>query len=187
MNFLSEKYNEKLFRMKTIGDGSCFFHSICQSISPLYRKLSDNKKMKFVKEFRKQLSEKLLDTNGDVTWYESLGNGSYREFSKNCDEIKLKNMIDELNSDEYVSNIYNEFISEVLNINIFLLDQNNKDVYYTGDDNKLLYKKRNSIILIYIDEDSHYENVCLLEEKNLKTVFEWESKIIKKIKKRFNV
>ena len=65
----------------------------------------------------------------------------------------------ELDSDRPVDNAYNEFISDQLNKDIYILDAVTQDVYMTGSDDNVLYKDRPSIVLMYLP--GHYELVGL--------------------------
>jgi hypothetical protein len=64
----SEDYT--FVRIGTIGEGSCFFHSVYESIDPEYRKLSKDKKKKFIIKKR----EELVDS---ITMNEFLYYGDY--------------------------------------------------------------------------------------------------------------
>lgn len=58
-------------RTGTLGDGSCFFHSLLYGIDPEYKNASSDKKYKIVKDLRKRLSQSL-----DIYEWEKLGNGN---------------------------------------------------------------------------------------------------------------
>ena len=48
--------NKTLIRTGTVGDGSCFFHSILTSLSGTYRKSDTSIKQRYIKRFRKKIS-----------------------------------------------------------------------------------------------------------------------------------
>jgi len=66
------------------------------------------------------------------------------------------------------------------------------DVYITGNDSDILYKKRPSIVLLYLP--GHYELIGIMESKidskntgkTIKTLFEPNHQLIEAIRKRYN-
>lgn len=176
-----EYQNLKLIH--TIADGNCFFHAIVNAIDSDYCKIDNNKKIKTVIEKRKYLSEMLekKDKNNKII-YDNLSRGNLKQMSKFVDEYKLENMKKTLNSNSYVSNLYNEFISNILNIDIYILDKKTEDVYITGDDMNLLYKNRPSIVLLY--DINHYSLVGVVETDTVLDFFQYDHPFIKCIKNR---
>ena len=156
--------------IKVIGDGSCFFHSILRSFNKEYiESTSIENRIILVQEFRISVAEALENINlrSRLTEYKTLGNGAYEEFSKNVESSEgniysLEALKKELKSSQPVNHIYIELISNYLNIDIYLISINTKDIYTTGTDLKLLYKNRNSIIILY--SPGHYDIIGI---KNL--------------------
>lgn len=181
-----------LIRIRTDADGSCFFHAIAKAYFKPYitGKTKDGKpidRKKFVRSLRKDLSKMLANKvdpkNPDSkTWYETVANGEWPRISEKMEEYSLKSMQKELDSNASVSNIYNEFISDQLNKDIYILDGIKQDVYMTGTDKKLLYKDRLSIVILYLP--GHYELVGVEENGYIQTSFESNSGLIKMIRKR---
>ena len=100
-------------------------------------------------------------------------------------EYSLENMEKELDSSSPVSNIYNEFVSNSLNIDIYILDGIKKDVYMTGTEDRLLYKDRKSVILLYLP--GHYELIGLNRKDDyVQTIFSPENSIIQRIRERMS-
>lgn len=60
----------ELFRVNTIGDGSCFFHSVLRNIYCRYNTMNTREKQEFVSTVRKSLAKRLTLEN----WL-NLGNG----------------------------------------------------------------------------------------------------------------
>lgn len=157
-------------------DGSCFFHALILSIYKPYQ-LNKINKWKFVREFRKNLAYKLIED------YDKLSNGKLKELSKEMPEVSLSAMIQELDSSKAISNIYNEFISDLLNRDIYLLDYQKKDVYMTGSDLNLLYKGRKSTVLVI--NGNHYQLVGIKKsDGSIKVGFDHDHPFILKIQKR---
>lgn len=175
-----------LVRIDTMGDGSCFFHAILQCVFDRYKTSGPMDRFVIVDNFRQQLSV-LLDQ-----YYPKLGRGHLAEFGQAVPEYTLENMRTNLYSRTPVDNCYNEFVSEVLNLDIYILDYTRKIPYITGNDCDILFKGRKSIVLNYIP--GHYESVGVkippLPTDNLKpgdhrvqTMFDPDHPLIKEIRK----
>ena len=180
-----------LVRIRTDPDGSCFFNAIAKSYFKPYitgrinGKSFDRKK--FIKKLRKDLSIKLgtrsdpMDPSSPI-YYDTLSRGQLREFSESVPTYSLKNMQKELNSTRAVDNVYNEFISDQLHKDIYILDMAKRDVYITGYDDEILYKNRPSIVLLYLP--GHYELVGLDTGGIVKTLFPPDHDLIRSIRAR---
>lgn len=142
------------------GDGSCLFHCILSSTTTIYPKSPQFKRTEMVKEFRSSLADNLPQ------YYHQLGRGNIRTISKTMSEYTLESLQQRIrNSSEYVDNIFNEYISNIFDIDIYILSEANSDVYPMGADLGLLYKRRPSIVILYtsfsgadsIVESGHYQ------------------------------
>lgn len=149
--------------IKVIGDGSCFFHSILRAIyKPYISATSNSSRIKIVREFRQAIATE-LETKDPATnkiAYDQLGNGSYAEFNRSISNVvgdmySLKALKRELLSSSPVDHVYIQLISDHLNIDIFLISSITNDLYFTGTEIKLLYKKRNAIVILY--SPGHYD------------------------------
>ena len=188
-NFLKEF---PLIRISSPLDGSCYFHAIAKAYFKPYivGKVGDEvfDRQEFVKNLRRDLSialgNKVNPQNPkSKTFYQTLANGELEEISKAMPEYSLENMQKELNSNTPVSNYFNEFISNQLDVDIYILDAKKKDVYMTGSDLKLLYKERKSIVLLYLP--GHYELVGLMDNPNsIETCFSHSHPLISAIRSR---
>lgn len=180
-----------LVRIRTEPDGSCFFNAIAKSyFKPYITGKIDGKpfnRKDFIKKLRKDLSIK-LGTRTDPsnprspTHYEVLSRGQLQEFSKSVPVYTLENMQKELDSNRSVDNVYNEFISDQLDKDIYILDMVKRDVYITGYDDEILYKNRPSIVLLYLP--GHYELVGLDNDGVVKTLFNPDHDLIRTIRAR---
>ena len=186
-----EKFN--LIRIRTDMDGSCFFHALAKAYFKPYivGKIDDEpfNRKEFIKNLRKDLAKTLAlkidpEDTESKTYYQTLSNGEFEKISETMPKYSLKHMQKELaNSEKPVSNIYNEFISDQLNLDIYILNGKTKDVYMTGSDNSLLYKGRRSVVILYMP--GHYELIGTMDkDNNIETIFSPKSKFIKKIKER---
>lgn len=193
MNWKGNLQYPGMIRIRTDLDGNCFFHALAKSYFKPYitgktKEGNPLNRKKFIKNLRrdlaKMLNKKVDPTDSDsLTWYESMANGEWTEEGKKIPELTLKYMQKELDSNASISHIYNEFISDQLDKDIYILDIEKKDVYMTGTDDALLYKDRPSIIILYLP--GHYELVGVKDgEDYIQTIFEPDSDIIKTIRKR---
>ena len=170
----------KLVPIPTIGDGSCFLHAVVQSISPLYSGMEDDGKRKLIRKMRRDLSELISEKREDGrTWYEYLSRGSLEELSNTFDDLKLHNMKKFLNSNQWFSHLYVEFISETLDVDIYIIDYNKSRLYNMGDSD-LFYKGRDSIVIGYRSE-CHFETLALIENGEKRTYFSPRSRLISKL------
>ena len=178
--FLSEF---DLVRVATELDGNCYFHAIAKAYFKPYimGKVGEGvfDRTEFVRNLRKDLSLALPAV------YSKLANGELLEISKTVPKYSLQNLQKELDSNSPISNYFNEFISDSLNIDIYVLDAKTKDVYMFGADLKLLYKNRKSVVLLYLP--GHYELIGLLKDQStVETYFSPTHPLIKKIRERID-
>jgi len=177
-----------MVRIRIPRDGSCFFHAITRAyFKPYITGVIDGKpfnKKDFIKGLRKSLSIKLgkSDPKTGLRYYDTLSRGKLAEFAKSVPQYSLEEMQKELDSNQSVDNVYNEFISNEINKDIYILDMVSKDVYITGNDFDILYKERKSIVLLYLP--GHYELVGIQTKKGIKTLFSPDHEFIKAIKDR---
>jgi len=186
-----------LVRIRTPLDGSCLFHAIAKSyFKPYITGRIDHRSFNrkdFITKLRKSLSIKLgtkINPSDPYspTYYETLSRGQLPIISKQkgLEKYSLENMQKELDSNQPVDNIYNEFISNQLNKDIYILDAVKKDVYITGFDDDILYKNRPSIVILYIP--GHYELIGVNANSNtnntIKVLFDPNDDLIISIKNR---
>lgn len=186
---------EGMVSLETIGYGSCFFHGIVGAyFIPYQRKVLNGRPLnrrKFIENFRKDLARRLArpidpEDSSSPIYYDVLSRGNLKEFSREVPKYSLKNMQKHLVTNRYVDNVYVEFMSEVLNKDIYLLDYEAKDVYIFGNDMDLLYKNRDSIVLIVRHNIEHYELVGIRDDDGkIVTLFDSNHSFILSIRKRY--
>ena len=180
-----------MVRIGTMADGSCYFHCIAQSYHVPYQRgnvggVAFNRK-NFIRDLRYDLSVKLgekvdpTDPNSPIH-YDLLSRGQLKDFGKEVPNYSLVAMQRELNSDRSVDNVYNEFISNILDKDIYILDLTTQDVYVTGNDSDILYKNRNSIVILFLP--GHYELVGIKTPKGIDTYFAPDHAFIQAIRQR---
>jgi hypothetical protein len=174
-----------MVRIETLGDGSCFFHAILQCVFDRYKNSPATEKITMVDAFRAQLSD-LLDQ-----YYPDLSRGHLAEFSSVVPEYSLQSMKAILKNRFPVDNAYNEFVSNLLGLDIYILDLEKKKPYITGNDADILFKGRKSIIILYLP--GHYESVGVKtvplpndtlgpNDCRVQTIFEPDHPLISKIR-----
>jgi hypothetical protein len=180
-----------MVRIRIPRDGSCFFHAITRAyFKPYITGIIDGKafnRKEFIRGLRKSLSIKLgkSDPKTGLRYYDSLSRGKLEDFAKSVPQYSLEEMQKELDSDRAVDNVYNEFISNEIDKDIYILDMVSKDVYITGNDFDILYKGRKSIVLLYLP--GHYELVGIETRKGIKTLFSPDHEFIRAIRDRMNL
>ncbi len=193
-----------LYMIMIIGDGSCFFHAVLRGFNKDYIRARDvNERKKLAKKLRKAIAETLdeTDENG-ISEYDKLGGGNYSEYSKAIapvcgDKYSLQALKKELLSDAWVDHAYIQMLSDHIGIDIYLINGISGDIYTTGTDIKLIYKHRNSIVLIY--SNNHYnivgirrianEDIPNIQNKGdtvFDCLFEPEHELIRCLQRRLN-
>jgi len=168
-------------KIKTIGDGSCFLHAVLGAASKDYKNSTDRQKKTMVKNLRNDLAELIDDTRkDDKTHYESINRGEMENLSKIFPELEIENVKKFLRSREWFDQKYIEYVSDLLEIDIYIIDYKTGAPYKTGDE-EILHKSRNSVIIGYIRE-THFETLGVFDGKKIKTFFVPDSKIIKNLK-----
>ena len=65
------------------------------------------------------------------------------------------------------------------------MDGNKRDVYMVGNEDEILYKDRDSIVLLYLP--GHYELVGIEEDGIIQTLFEHDHSFIRTIRARMEM
>lgn len=186
-------YYPDMVGLKTITDGSCFFHAIVKAyFIPYITGNSDGtsfNRQDYIKGLRRDLANKLgervnpLQPNSSI-YYDTLSRGQLRNMSLSVKEYSLENLQSLLNSNNHVGNEFLEFVSDQLGKDIYILDLIQHDVYILGMDDDILYKERDSIVLLY--RPSHYDLVGIKSNDGVKTLFASHHPFIQSIRDRMN-
>ena len=169
--------------LDTIGDGSCFLHAVLQAFNNEYRQRDLHGRIQMVRELRIALS-KVFDekSKNNRTFYQNLSRGEIEELSKIHPQLRKDFMIKYLKSGNWINFYFLEYISELLDINIIIVSQKEKDFYYTGD-NEIYIKKRDSVFINYIDQ-AHFETLGVKTPSGIRTLFPYDSEEVKKSLKK---
>lgn len=178
--FFQWDWTPEMVRIRTPGDGHCLLHSILGAFHQPYIEGKITDKTAYVRKLRHTLSLKLPEV------YESLSDG-YLSRLGNTEEGKalgydLKSMQRLLDSSEALDHRFNEFFSDVFDLDIYLMSHDQEDLYLTGDIYKFLHKGRSSVIILVLP--GHYETVGMIRDRGIQTLFHPRSTIITSIKNR---
>ena len=182
-NFKIDKLPYHFISIDTIGDGSCLLHSVLYSFNNKYRNLNFNERIKMSDNLRKNLSDVLEEMENDKTYYQNLSRGEIENLSNVLEDMKLHNMKRHLCSRKWLNIFYLELISNQLDIDIIIVNEKNRKVYKTGD-NELLLRNRNTVIINYIEE-AHFESIGMKTSGGVKTLFSPDSQVIKDLKELY--
>lgn len=165
-------YNFK--RLSTIGDGSCFLHSVIAGLCPPYHTLDNKQKLLLAKSIRHDLALTLKED----PIYKSLSRGEIEEIASNIKEMSREYMQAYLVSGNWINMSFIELISNVLNVNIIIISHNTNDFYYSGDP-EIYFKKNRDSLFIYYYDNAHFEAMQVETENGFKSLFSPKSKIVK--------
>ena len=175
-----------LVKIPTIGDGSCYFHSVLRAFNTDYMKTTAVfDRINLARSFRNNLAIRLseIDPITGQEYYDGLNNGNLADISKGVKEYSKEYLRKELLSSEPVDNIYQELISNAINKDIYIIDMETMDMYNTGSAYTLYYKGRNSIVIAY--SPGHFETIGLKRsDGTINTVFTPEHPLIQACKER---
>lgn len=181
MSFSIDGFNENFVRIGAIGDGSCMFHSILQAFNKTYINSNNTEKIKITRQLRNDLSDILdKEINGEVC-YKQLSRGELEEFSKSVPETSLKNMKKALKSNDWGDMRFLELISNILELDIYIIfySKNNFSVYNLGD-KQLYYKGRDSIIILN-SNNVHFDTVGVKSGNGVRTLFDKNEPVIRQL------
>lgn len=168
----------------TIGDGSCFLHAVLMCFNKKYRRSKIKERQQIVDKLRMDLADVLYEKNEEnKTYYEILSRGEITELSKFMKRLDIDIMSRYLKSRNWLDIFYLEMISDHLDIDIIIYDEQDKNFYNTGD-LELYHKGRNTVIINY-QREAHFEAMGIRLDK-IRTFFDSECSVIKEIKQKIN-
>lgn len=175
-----------MIRLDTLGtSNSCYFHAILQAFHRDYiNSVNVLEKEEFTRKLRNLLADTLDST--DATGkkiYDTLYEGQLPIFveeikekgdsfvhSEFTEEWSLGGMIKNLRGNGMISESIYELVSNYLDIDIYLLNEELKDIYYIPN-SRLLYKNRNSVVISIDTTHLHYSTVGLINSGKVETYF----------------
>jgi len=170
-----------LVTIPTMGDGNCFLHAILGCCNNYYKNTTPEHKGIIVRQLRNDMAN-LLDIRTDnSTFYQKLSRGQAEEIAQYVMEMRKDYMQAYLKSNHWLNASFIELFSIVFNVNIVIISAREKDIYHTGD-KELLFKERKTIFINYIDQ-AHFESIGIETPDGLKTIFHYDSEIVKLLNK----
>jgi len=173
-------YDGSLVGVTTIGDGSCFFHSILKCINPSYFSMSLQEKLDAIYGFRDDIATALndYDTNG-IPYYSYT---AASQFQNVADMYKLDNLSKLIsNPHEYVGDFIYGIISALYGYDIVVLEYRNETLVTHCDTLEL--NSMNNVIFI-VAYDGHFESIIeyndQVQESPYTFVFKPDSELVKK-------
>ncbi len=170
----------------TIGDGSCFFHSILRAFNTSYINAETVfERVNLTRNFRNALADRLIEIDPltGKDYYSGLNNGKLEDFSQGVKEYSRETLKKELLGSEPVDNIYQELIGNAIFKDIYIIDGETKDMYNIGTAYSMYYKGGNGLILYYTP--GHFEVVGIRRSNgNIDTIFTPEHKLIQACRDR---
>jgi hypothetical protein len=174
---------DNLVRISAIGDGSCFIHAILKAFYKPYQENNNAEyRLGMAEDIRRDLAVELDNENPEYpnhTYWETVGKGSFPSFLmqeiKDEDEIgrggidySLVGLQRLFNSYTALGNEVYEYISDIMNIDIYILRATKDDLY-----NHIHTRKpgniRNAIVII--GNKYHYEVLAVNKEEGFQTLF----------------
>lgn len=172
------KYNmfgDNAVRIGTLGDGSCFFHSILTAIDDSYLSMSSSEKKKRVKEFRYDLSSLFTKEA-----YLQLANGNIASLGETVHEYSYERMLMKLRDVRvWVGNEFLDFICKSLYLNIYIVSDRDWDLYRQGLDVDDVYNDKRPSIIILWQGGVHYELLGIFNtiDNKIQVLFEHDNQI----------
>ena len=177
----------EIFLIKTPEDGNCLFHAICNGFSKSYRKQSVNvgfmSRNDIVTVFRRELASKLGEIHPSKrgTRYELISNGNLKELGDSGrQEYTFNGLKSWLESNYPMGDEIVEYISSIIDINIYFLDTRTQDVY-----NRKCLEILNAPCIVLFYNGGHYD-LCGIMSKGgvMGTLFSYDDPFIKYIRNR---
>jgi hypothetical protein len=199
---------QEVYRIGTIGDGSCFVHSLLQGYYPPYQTdtLSYNDqpltRTQFVDNLRRDLANQLgledpNDTDGRIYW-ETAANGTFQDFYDQQEagdgslmkdvfgfaiDFSLEGLQKLLNSRQYLGAEVYQYISDSVEVDIYIMTVDQYDLHpYINT--SLAGRSRRSVVIC--GNGYHYETVAIQSQRNglFQTLFDPTDPFIRAIRQQ---
>lgn len=175
-----------LVGITTIGDGSCFFHSVIKCINPGYFELDLKDKIEIAHGFRYDIAEALhvQDSNGNIYYLYT----SASQFQNVSPMYKLENLTTHLmNPIEPVGDYIYGIISALYSYDIVVLEYRNGKLITHADTIGNIEKD----VIFLVAYDGHYESILEYNQYNSDTpytfVFKRNSELVQKYIEQKNI
>lgn len=170
-----------LVKIRTIGDGNCFFHSILNAIYPKYQnnpELRHQLAINLRLDIAKHIDKKNPETG--LTYWESASNGNLvtllidELFSKDIPEdfevdYSVNGIKRLLNSTAYIGDEIISLASNLLDINIIIIEESDNTIRKLVESFR---STRKSVLILGNQDKQHYETCGVLNGNYIQTVFD---------------
>jgi hypothetical protein len=147
--------DEEVYQIPVAPDGSCFFHCLCLATNTKEYMENEKERREMVISLRKLLAEKLDKIRyEDKIWYDTLSRGKLKSLSSDVGELSLESMKNELLSMGPVDEKFFEYVSDILNIDMYIINADTKKIINL--EKEIYYKNRKSVVL-YFYPAGHYD------------------------------
>jgi hypothetical protein len=148
-----------VYRIATIGDGSCLVHAVLKSINDEY---GEETRYRNKSRQAKALRTYLADRIKDKSFYRQLGGGSFQELSQQVPEFKQSNLMKLFKSDEWLGNEAFVVMTAALGFSLIVVNLCDNELviydqpYWAKDEEK-------SPVVIVLATTQHYETIAIDE------------------------
>lgn len=132
---LNYTYYPNIIRMATLGDGSCYLHSILLGFDIWYQENNSvEERIEYVKNLRRDLALGLKDidpTSTDLTYYQTSADGSWTDLAKSnvtfdsrgkTYNYSLESLSELINSGEYLGDEIFDYFNRQLNVDVWIFE-----------------------------------------------------------------
>jgi hypothetical protein len=180
-----EQLHPSLVAIKIRGEEPCFLDCLSMAKHTSYRTETEDGKpydrRHHVVSLRKEIASSLTDKDPltKATIYNTLAGGRLASYAQRDSNYTLENMKYCIENHETIDNIYLELYSNLLKVDVFILDDEKADIF-RPDNPKLLYKSRESIVLIY--RRGHYDLVGIDRGDHVVSFFRPDNLLIRTLR-----
>ena len=185
---------EPVYRLATIGDGSCFFHAVLKGYYDKYQNDSTYRYRKeLVKDLRSDLSKALSLPDPDhpgKNYYQTISDGTIAELGNMGIQLtddfghridySLRGLESLLASESFIGDEIYSFVSSMLGVNVFILRATNTDLHIHSNTFDPKNPPRWSVIIV--GNGVHYETLGVDRNGMIQTVFPPDDPILRLLK-----
>ena len=158
-------YDEKVYRVGTLGKGSCFIHALLTAIDDDYTAIeNETKKYKYADTIRAKIASILEKKNPrtGVSFYESISDGSLALLGTEDIEYSIKGIKTLLLSNQPLGDEIYWLIGDVLNVNIHVVRSTQQEIYKHVS--IVIDKSWDNVVIT--GDGAHYELITVLRKED---------------------
>ncbi len=184
LSYLTPHFKNTII-LHVIDGNSSFYHAIFLAYyTPYQLQKKDGRyvnRRKFVNSFRHELANLLdhpatnVNNTDSITHYQTLDRGKLNNPEHTIEAIRKA-----IRFNHYINPIVHQYISNIINKDIYIIDFKTKEVVQVTQNKDLIYQQRDSIIVIYFP--GHYELIGIYIDNKITTLFSPHSELITTIR-----